>query len=95
MASSDEPHPRLYLITAGLGALVFFLGPTLALVFDVAPLPAATVGYAGIMFFTGGVAARYDFARGRSALSQLGKNLLVAAAVTVMFYLVFLLLFFL
>ncbi|MBN1447550.1 MAG: hypothetical protein JXA28_06435 [Bacteroidetes bacterium] len=83
----------LYTLCAGIGALVFFLGPALALLADVAALPAASVGYAGIMLFTGGIAARYDFATAANRWLQLGKNLLVALAITLAFYLVFLFLY--
>lgn len=83
----------LYTLCAGAGVLVFFLGPALALLANVDPLPAATVGYIGITLFTGGIAARFGFATARSPLLQLIKNLLVALAVTILFYLIFLLLY--
>ncbi len=90
---NDNEHSILYTACAGTGVLIFFLGPTLALLLDVPALTAATVGYVGIMLFTGGVAARYGFARSTHPWKQLGLNLLVAAAVTIMFYGIFLLLF--
>ena len=83
----------LYTLCAGIGVLVFFLGPALALLADTDPLLSATIGYAGITLFTGGIAARYGFAVGRGPWRQLGRNLLVALAVTVLFYLIFLLLY--
>mgnify|MGYP000070739729 CR=1 FL=1 len=94
MSAPREAGAALYTACAGVGVLVFFLGPALALLMDVPALPAATIGYAGIMLFTGGIAARYGFARGDTPWKQLFRNLLVAAAVTLMFYLVFLLLYF-
>jgi hypothetical protein len=93
MKHHGHESSALYTACAGIGVLVFFLGPTLALLLDVDPLLAATVGYTGIMLFTGGIAARYGFARSTGAWKQLGLNLLVAAAVTLVFYLIFLLLF--
>jgi len=89
----DSGYSFLYTACAGIGVLTFFLGPTLALLADIPALTAATVGYVGIMLFTGGVAARYGFARGSHPWKQLGLNILVAAAVTLMFYGIFLLLF--
>lgn len=84
---------NLYTLCAGIGVLIFFLGPALALLADMAPLPSATIGYAGITMFTGGVAARYGFALAADPWRQLGKNLLVALAVTVLFYLIFLIIY--
>jgi len=93
MEHPSHETSAIYTLCAGLGVLIFFLGPALALLLDVDPLLAATVGYVGIMLFTGGIAARYGFARSTGAWKQLGLNLLVAAAVTLIFYLIFLLLF--
>jgi hypothetical protein len=92
-ADTTRKGTGLYTFSAGIGALVFFLGPALSLLADVAPLPAATVGYAGITLFTGGIAARYDFATAANPWLQLGKNLLVALVVTLVFYVVFLFLY--
>ncbi|PLX23320.1 MAG: hypothetical protein C0600_14925 [Ignavibacteria bacterium] len=89
---SPEQSP-LYIACAGVGVAVFFLGPVLALLSDVDPLIAASIGYFGIMLFTGGIAARYSFAVGRTPLHQLARNMLVALAVTAMFYIIFLLLY--
>jgi len=84
----------LYIVCAGLGALVFFLGPALALLGDTDPLCAASVGYGGITLFTAGIAARYSFAVAATPLLQLMKNLGVALAITGIFYAIFLLLYF-
>jgi hypothetical protein len=86
---------RLYVACAGAGALLFFLGPPITLLADVDALTAATIGYAGIALFTGGVAARYSFAIAAHPVMQLLKNLAVGVAVTLLFYAIFLLLFFL
>ncbi len=91
-AESEKGHP-LYTGCAGIGILVFFLGPALALLSDTDPLLAATIGYAGIALFTGGVAARYSFAVAANPILQLAKNLLVGLAVTIVFYGMFLLLY--
>ena len=91
--AAPPTQSSLYVACAGAGVAVFFLGPVLALLSDVDPLIAATIGYTGIMLFTGGVAARYGFAIGRTPLRQLARNMLVAFAVTAMFYMVFLLLY--
>ncbi len=91
-ARSDTGHP-LYTGCAGIGILTFFLGPALALLSDTDPLVAATIGYAGIALFTGGIAARYSFAVAASPLAQLAKNLLVGLAVSIVFYGIFLLLY--
>jgi hypothetical protein len=93
VSAPRENGATLYTACAGIGVLVFFLGPALALLLDVPALTAATIGYVGIMLFTGGIAARYGFARGDTPWKQLLRNMLVAAAVTLMFYLVFLLLY--
>lgn len=86
---------RLYVACAGTGALLFFLGPPIALLADVDALAAATIGYAGIALFTGGIAARYSFAVAAHPILQLLKNLAVGLVVTLLFYAVFLLLYFL
>jgi hypothetical protein len=85
---------RLYVACAGLGALVFFLGPMLALLGDTDPLCAASVGYGGITLFTAGIAARYSFAVAATPFLQLLKNLGVAVIITGIFYAIFLLLYF-
>ncbi len=90
---SDSGGSSLYALCAVIGVLVFFLGPVLALLIDLNPLLAATIGYAGITLFTGGIAARYGFAIARGPWRQLGKNLLVALAVTILFYVIFLLIY--
>ncbi|MCB2204754.1 hypothetical protein KQI65_08390 [bacterium] len=90
---TDHADSRIYVICAGAGVLLFFLGPALALLADFPALGAATIGYAGIMLFTGGIAARYGFALGATPWKQLGRNLAVAAVVTLLFYLIFLLLY--
>lgn len=83
----------LYVVTAGVGALLFFAGPTLALLAGVDALAAATLGYTGIAVFTGGIAARYSFAVGRTPLRQLVKNLLIGILFSAVFYTVFLFLY--
>lgn len=92
MATTGEGH-WLYVATAGAGALLFFAGPTLALLGGVDPLLAATVGYAGIALFTGGVAARYSFAVAATPFRQLLWNLLYGTLFSAVFYAVFLLLY--
>ncbi len=86
-----ERGMRLYDATALTGVLVTFAAPVLALVAGASPLTAGSLGYAGILLFAGGIAARYGFAEHPIPLLQLGKNLGVAAIVTGVFYLVFLL----
>ncbi|MFZ1730376.1 MAG: hypothetical protein WBQ23_16510 [Bacteroidota bacterium] len=91
---ASEGH-LLYTLCAGIGILVFFLGPALALLSDTDALAAATVGYAGIALFTGGIAARYSFAVASRPGIQLLRNLGVGLVITCMFYGIFLLLYFL
>jgi hypothetical protein len=88
----DRGH-RLYTSVAGIGALVFFLGPVLALFAGLDPLYAATIGYAGIAVFVGAVAARYSFAVATRPIVQLLKNFAVGLVVTGVFYCIFLLLY--
>ncbi|MBR9977270.1 MAG: hypothetical protein KFH87_04205 [Bacteroidetes bacterium] len=95
MHTQPPQGQRLYIACAGAGVLLFFLGPPLALLADVDALTAATIGYAGIALFTGGVSARYSFAIAAHPVTQLLKNLAVGLVVTLLFYAVFLLLFFL
>ena len=83
----------LYMLSAGIGVLIFFLGPALALLADMDPLLSATIGYVGITLFTGGIAARYGFAIGAGPWRQLGRNMLAAVAVTLLFYLIFLIIY--
>lgn len=87
-------HP-LYVSCAGIGILVFFLGPALALLSDIDALAAASVGYTGIALFTGGIAARYSFAVAATPILQLLKNLGIALVITCVFYGIFLVLYFL
>ncbi|MBE0643727.1 MAG: hypothetical protein IH600_06570 [Bacteroidetes bacterium] len=93
MNTETERGQLLYTACAGFGILVFFLGPMLALLSDIDPLLAASIGYSGIALFTGGIAARYSFAVATHPLVQLLKNLAVALAVTGVFYVIFLLLY--
>lgn len=94
MARAGEGHP-LFIVTAGIGALLFFSGPTLALLAGIDALVAASVGYAGIALFTGGIAARYSFAVAATPLRQLLWNLLYGTLFSAVFFTVFLLLYFL
>jgi hypothetical protein len=89
---SEKGHP-LYVAFAGFGVLVFFLGPALSLLTGIDPLLAASIGYAGIACFVGGVAARYSFAFGANPLVQLLKNFGVGVSVTGIFYVIFLLIY--
>lgn len=94
MNNEPEKVSPLYIACAGIGILVFFLGPALALLSDIDALAAASIGYAGIALFTGGIAARYSFAVAASPVLQLLKNLGVGLAVTLVFYGMFLLLYY-
>lgn len=92
MRQVPEGH-YLYVATAGVGALLFFAGPTLALLAGIDALAAASIGYSGIAVFTGGIAARYSFAVGRTPLLQLFRNLLFGILFSAVFYAVFLFLY--
>ncbi len=94
MNTHAEYGHRLYLVCAGIGVVVFFLGPALALLSDIDALTAASIGYAGIALFTGGIAARYSFAVSASPAFQLLKNLGFGLAITLLFYGIFLILYF-
>lgn len=92
---SDPSRPagaRLYDATALAGVITTFAAPVAALVAGASPVTAGSLGYAGILLFAGGIAARYGFAEHPLPLLQLLKNLAVAAVVTGIFYAMFLLL---
>jgi hypothetical protein len=93
---SERPGPGhpLYITCAGIGILVFFLGPALALLSDIDALAAASIGYTGIALFTGGTAARYSFAVASTPGLQLLKNLGFGFAVMSVFYGIYLVLYF-
>ena len=83
---------RLYDATALAGVITTFAAPVAALVAGASPVMAGSLGYAGILLFAGGIAARYGFAEHPLPLLQLLKNLAVAAVVTGIFYAMFLVL---
>lgn len=83
---------RLYDATALAGVITTFAAPVAALVAGASPVMAGSLGYAGILLFAGGIAARYGFAEHPLPLIQLLKNLAVAAVVTGIFYAMFLVL---
>lgn len=91
MKHPPPPGHSLYTACAGIGAMLFFLGPALALLSGMDAVLAATIGYAGIAVFTGGIAARYSFAVATHPMLQLLKNLVVALLFTGFFYAIFLL----
>lgn len=91
MNHAPIPGHGLYASFAGIGALLFFLGPALALLTGTDALLAASIGYGGIAMFVGGIAARFSFAVAAHPVMQLLKNLAVALLFTGFFYGIFLL----
>jgi hypothetical protein len=75
-----------------LGVVTMFAGPALVLAFDHPAIMAASLGYLGISLFTAGVAASYGFATHERPWMQLLKNMIVAAAVSGLFFGVYLVL---
>lgn len=95
--SGDTQLPQrgrlLYLGAAWTGAVCFFALPAVVLVLHGKPLLAAMLGYASIAVFTGGIAARFEVVSARHPILQFLANLAVASAVTLVFFLLFLLLY--
>lgn len=86
---------RLFDSVAVAGVLLLFAGPLMTLILSGSGLIAASLGYGGILIFTGAIAARYGFFQHENAFIQLLKNILIAFPFTVFFYLIFLFFYFL
>lgn len=92
MSEAPPAGSRLHESAAIAGILFAFAGPVVLLLAGFSTMTAATVGYAGIALFTGGIAARYGFITKSSPFRQLLINTFAAAIFAGFFFLIFLLL---
>ena len=87
----QDSGARIYEAVALLSAMAIFLGPGVILLSAGSAFLAGTIGYAGIVVFTGSIAARYGFAGNGKPVIVLVRAVAVSAIVASPFYTVFLL----